>query len=188
MSVGSNIDARMSSLPPPSELVAKLVERGIQLPAGKVVVGGYGDSAELSRELIELIRKGPKRAGTGLLWEYEFESEPIPEAGSIEIVVDHDNEPVLVTRLTSVEIVPFNQVSAQYAATEGEGDGSLEYWRSGHWSFFSRECARIGRVPAEDMPVVCSVFELLFVVPPSAVQPFAGAGAQRQDAQGPVRS
>jgi len=35
----------------------------------------------------------------------------------------------------------------------------------GHWRFFSRECRRIGREPSEDMPVVCSVFELLAAVP-----------------------
>ena len=47
---------------------------------------------------------------------------------------------------------------------EGEGDGSLAYWRDAHWAFFSRECARIGRAPSEAMPVVCSVFEVLAIV------------------------
>lgn len=51
---------------------------------------------------------------------------------------------------------------------EGEGDGSLEYWRKAHWAFFSRECKRIGRAPAESMPVVCSVFEVLRVLPAQA--------------------
>lgn len=54
--------------------------------------------------------------------------------------------------------------SSGYAAREGEGDGSLAYWRESHWAFFSRECARIGREPAPDMPVVCAEFELLAVV------------------------
>ena len=66
----------------------------------------------------------------------------------------------------SLSIVPYNEVTAEYAAIEGEGDGSLEYWRRAHWNFFSRECKRIGREPTESMSVICSVFEVLHVLPP----------------------
>jgi uncharacterized protein YhfF len=99
------------------------------------------------------------------LWACEAEAEPLPMTGDIEVVIDHRNEPVLVTRLTRVEIVPYDEVTAEYAAIEGEGDGSLAYWRKAHWAFFSRECQRIGREPVQTMPVICSVFELLSVVP-----------------------
>ena len=58
-----------------------------------------------------------------------------------------------------------HEVSAEYAAIEGEGDGSLAYWRDGHWRFFSRECKRIGKEPAQTMPVICNVFEVLHVLP-----------------------
>jgi uncharacterized protein YhfF len=37
--------------------------------------------------------------------------------------------------------------AAEYAAIEGDDDGSLEYWRHAHWAFFSRESKRIGRGP-----------------------------------------
>ncbi|MBL8513505.1 MAG: ASCH domain-containing protein [Betaproteobacteria bacterium] len=153
------------SLPARDILIAKLAAAGISIPAGRVRVDGYGDSPELSTELIELIRSGPKRAGTSLLWGLEHDGDTMPLAGDIEIVIDHRNEPALVTRLTRVEVKAFGDVDAKYAAIEGEGDGSLTYWRAGHWAFFSRECARIGREPSEDMPVVCSVFEVLAVVP-----------------------
>ncbi len=98
----------------------------------------------------------------------EHDGDTLPQVGDIEIVVDHQFEPALVTRITRVEVLPFNQVSAEYATIEGEGDGSLESWHDGHWRFFSRECARIGRDPTQDMPVVCSVFELVASVPQSA--------------------
>lgn len=155
-------------MPPIAVLLAKLAAAGISVPPGPLRADGYGDSPELSEELIELIRSGPKRAGTGLLWAMEHDGDAMPRVGDIEIVVDHSLEPVLVTRLTRVEVVPFSQVSAEYAAIEGEGDGSLKYWQEGHWRFFTRECARIGREPTQDMPVVCSVFELLASVPRSA--------------------
>jgi uncharacterized protein YhfF len=157
-------------MPPISSLLAKLQAVGIAVPPGRVRVGSYGDSPELSASLIELIRQGPKRAGTGLLWAYEAEEEELPQAGDIEIVLDHLDEPVLLTRVTRVEVVPFSTVTPEYAAIEGEGDGSLAFWREGHWSFFTRECERIGRMPTQDMPVVCSVFELLASVPRSATE------------------
>jgi len=158
----------MSTLPSIESLIAKLSSRGISLPAGPVKADGYGDTPELSEELLALIRTGQKRAGTGLLWAYETDDQALPETGDIEIVVDHNNEPALVTRLTSVEIVPYAEVTPAYAAIEGEGDGSLDYWRRAHWAFFSRECQRIGREPSEAMPVICSIFEVLNDVPREA--------------------
>ncbi len=155
-------------MPPLAALITMLHAVGISVPPGRLRIDQYGDSPELSRELIELIRTGPKRAGTSLLWAHEAEAEELPQVGDIEIVLDHEFEPTLVTRVTRVEVIPFNQVTAEYAAIEGEGDGSLEFWREGHWDFFSRECARIGRVPQDDMLVVCSVFELLASVPRGA--------------------
>lgn len=146
-------------------LLSKLAAAGIGVPPGPVRVDGFGDSPELSEELLELIRSGPKRAGTSLLWAMEHDGDAMPSTGDIEIIVDHRDEPVLLLRLTSVRTVPFNQVDDTYAAIEGEGDGSLEFWRDGHWKFFARECARIGRVPSPDMPVVCSIFEVLSVIP-----------------------
>ncbi len=151
----------MTPLPTVAIVLAKLQACAITLPPGDVRISGYGDSPALSTSLIGLIRTGQKRAGTGLVWGFAADGEALPEVGQIEIVVDHLNEPALVTRLTSVQIVAFADVTAEYAAIEGEGDGSLAYWRHAHWDYFTRECVRIGREPAESMMVVCSVFEVI---------------------------
>lgn len=152
--------------PPEHEVVlAKLAAVGIEVPPGRLDVGTYGDTPELTRELVALIRAGRKRAGTSLLWAHEHEGEPLPQVGEIDVVVDHEGEPVAVTRTVHVQVVAFDEVDEAYAALEGEGDGSLAYWRAAHWDVFGRECARIGREPAEDMPVVCCAFELVAVVP-----------------------
>lgn len=146
-------------------VLQRLSALGVTLPPGRLRVDGYGDSPALSRELLALIVSGRKRAGTGLLWAIEHDGEELPRVGDIEVVIDHAGRPALVTRLTEVDIRAFNQVDERYAAIEGEGDGSLAFWRQAHEGFFARECARIGRAPAPDMPVVCSVFELLQVLP-----------------------
>jgi uncharacterized protein YhfF len=154
-------------LPSVEEISPRLQALGIRIPSGKVTVGSFGDSEALSEELLALMRAGRKRGGASLLWAHEFEQQAIPEVGDIEIVVNHRNEPVLVTRIVKVQVLPFNQVGADFAAREGEGDSSLTYWREAHWAYFGRECQRIGRTATETMPVVCASFEVLNVVPES---------------------
>ncbi len=63
--------------------------------------------------------------------------------------------------------VAFEDVTAKFAATEGEGDCSLSYSREGHRHCFTLELAEFGRTPTPDMPVVCERFD--------AVWPPAGA-------------
>jgi uncharacterized protein YhfF len=155
----------MEPLPTVDAVLAELASLGVSVPAGRVRVDGYGDSALLSRELLELIRTGRKRAGTSLLWAAEADGQALPAVGDIEIVLNHLNRPSIITRIVQVEVAPFCDVTADYASVEGEGDGSLEYWRRAHWAFFGRECIRISREPSDSMPVVCSIFEVLNVLP-----------------------
>ena len=136
---------------------------GFAISDGYLALGLYGNGPEMSDHLLDLIRSGPKRATTGLLWEYEHLAEALPEVGSLELVIDFDGHPQLVTRNTSVEVTPFNKVTEAFAAKEGEGDRSLEYWKRVHWDFFSRVCEHLGRTPSEDMPVVCTEFEVVHV-------------------------
>jgi len=150
--------------PPLTAVMSQLEALGVALPPGPVRLDGYGDSPALSEELLALIRQGRKRAGTSLLWAMEADGEPLPRVGDIEIALDHRNRPALMTRIVSVGVVKYSEVTSEYASIEGEGDGSLEYWRRGHWAFLGRECARIGREPSESMLVVCSVFEVLRVL------------------------
>jgi uncharacterized protein YhfF len=119
----------MSPTPTVDALVAKLSACGIALAPGPVRAEAYGDSSELSIKLLSLMRSGRKRAATFLLWACEHDGKPIAKTGDIEIVLDHLGKPALVTRIIRSEIVPYCEVTAEYAAIEGEGDGSLEYWR-----------------------------------------------------------
>lgn len=61
--------------------------------------------------------------------------------------------------------MPFKDVTADFAAAEGEGDGSLAFWRAAHAAYFTRECARLGRAFSEDMPVVCERFDVVGIWP-----------------------
>jgi uncharacterized protein YhfF len=122
----------------------------------------FGDKPETADELAALVLEGPKRATASLLWVYETEGETLPQAGDLSVILDGQGQPVCIIQTTQVDINPFNQVDADFAAAEGEGDRSLAYWRDVHWRFFSRECQTIGREPSLTMPVVCERFQLVY--------------------------
>lgn len=124
----------------------------------------FGDSERLACELADLVLHGPKRATAGLLWEAENDPNMMPVLGGYSLVTDHAGAPLLIIRTTGVEIRPFDAVDADFAAAEGEGDGSLEFWRAAHWAYFSRRCAMIGRVAGGDMPVVLERFSLIYPI------------------------
>ena len=118
----------------------------------------FDDNEPSANELAQLVLAGVKRATAGLVWSFENASVPLPKVGDLSVVTNWNKVPLCVIETQRVDIVPFNEVSAEFAATEGEGDGSLEYWQQAHSSYFRRECHRIGRHFDPRMPVVCERF------------------------------
>ena len=95
-------------------------------PAG---VFSFGDSKKLADELAALVRQGIKTATCSALIGYEKDQIPLPQKGDLSIVLDGSGNPVLAIETLSAVILPFNEVSEQFAFEEGEGDRSLTYWR-----------------------------------------------------------
>jgi uncharacterized protein YhfF len=127
----------------------------------------FGDSPELAHELVELVIHGPKRATAGLGWGHDRNPALSPVLGGYNVVTEFDGTPRAVTRTVEVSRRAFQDVDAQFAFDEGEGDRSLAFWREAHWSFFGRECASLGLEPSPSMPVVLERFELLWHVEPA---------------------
>lgn len=125
----------------------------------------FDDNQPSADELAELVLSGRKRATAGLVWSFESAGALIPQPGSLNVVTTFGGQPVCVIETQRVDIVAFANVSEEFAATEGEGDGSLIYWRRVHEAYFGRECERIGRVPDPQMPVVCERFEVVYPKP-----------------------
>lgn len=125
----------------------------------------FDDNQPSADELAALVLAGRKRATAGLRWSFEHAGARLPEPGMLSVVTTFDGTPVGVIETVRLDIVPFEEVSEEFAATEGEGDGSLAYWRSAHEAYFGRECRRIGRTPDPRMPVVCERFRLVYRSP-----------------------
>ncbi|WP_312453448.1 ASCH domain-containing protein [Pseudescherichia sp.] len=117
-----------------------------------------GDSAELANELADLVVKGKKTASCGSLAAYQSENNP-PKVGSYHIILNGQQEPVCVIRITSLRLVRFCDVDEAFARKEGEGDLSLTYWRTEHQRFFTQAGGF-----SEEMELVAEEFELVEVV------------------------
>jgi len=122
----------------------------------------FCDNQQDADELVALVLAGVKRATAGCLLSYELDGDPIPQVGEFSVVTDWTGHARCVIRATSVEVVAFSDVSEEFAAAEGEGDGSLEYWQEAHRAAFGRELALTGRALGADTRVVCEQFEVVF--------------------------
>jgi uncharacterized protein YhfF len=122
----------------------------------------FDDNQPSADALAQLVLAGRKRATASLAWTYEAASAPLPKAGDLSVVTNWARVPLCVIETRRVDLVPFDKVCEEFAATEGEGDGSLRQWQAEHWAYFGRECLRIGRSPDPGMPVVCERFEVVF--------------------------
>ena len=126
------------------------------------VADQFGDHPQLADELAQLILAGTKTATCSALWEWQAEGSALPQVGTKTIVLDGNNQPLCIIETTQVTVQLFNQVDAQFAYEEGEGDRSLESWRREHWQYFSRVLPKIGKAPALEMPLVCERFQVIY--------------------------
>lgn len=130
--------------------------------AGPYVAEKFGDSPEMADELGALIVGGRKTATCSAVWEWEAEGKALPAVGLKTVVLDGAGAPLCVIETTEVTVVPFDEVDADFAREEGEGDLSLAYWREAHWRYFSRALPKIGRAADAKMPLVCERFRLVY--------------------------
>ena len=122
----------------------------------------FDDNEQSANELAQLVLDGKKQATAALVWSFEAASAPLPKTGDLSVVTNWAGAPLCVIQTLGVDVVAFSEVSEEFAATEGEGDGSLLYWRQAHWAYFERQCRRIGRTPDPGMDVVCERFGVVF--------------------------
>ena len=86
----------------------------------------------------------------------------MPEEGGFNVILNSREEAVCITRTTKVYVTSFREVSAEHAWKEGEGDRTLEYWRTVHERFFREELETAGLPFDWDLKVVCEEFTKVF--------------------------
>ena len=110
----------------------------------------------------KLVQNGTKTATCSMKHWYETGTEPIPVVGHLQVVTDWEGRPTSIIETIEVTESSFEEVTPEFAKAEGEGDGSLAWWREAHWNYFSKECAEIGIRPSQDMLLVLERFKVVF--------------------------
>lgn len=125
-------------------------------------VGHFCDNEKDANRCAELVMKDIKRATSHSLLGLQYREEPMPKIGDFFVVTDWKGTAKCIIRTTSVKLLPYFAVHAEHARLEGEGDKSLEHWRTTHWDYYTRELEPFGRRPLESMIVVFERFEKVF--------------------------
>ncbi|HQY94726.1 ASCH domain-containing protein [Caldilinea sp.] len=126
------------------------------------VAEGFGDNPALADELGALVVAGQKTATCSALWEWEAEGNPIAQVGDFWIVLNGRGMPLCITETVEVTIRRYDEVDADFAAAEGEGDRTLQYWRDAHRRFFTRILSAIDKEFSPEMPLVCERFRVVY--------------------------
>lgn len=123
---------------------------------GGLRVMEIGTPGEMRQWLNGLILEGRKKATAGLLSDYAAEGEELESVGERMPLVDDEGKPVAMLVITKVETHRFIDVPWSFAASEGEGDESIEEWRDGHRRYFEG----VGTPVDDDSLITCISFEL----------------------------
>ncbi|MEH6488191.1 ASCH domain-containing protein [Hyphomonas oceanitis] len=111
----------------------------------------FGDSPELADRLASLVIAGVKTA-TCSAASHGLETS----VGEQQVVLSGEGQPVGIIQTLSLDVLPFEQVTPEQAALEGEGDLSHAYWYDAHKAYFEREGTY-----TPDMAVIFETFRLV---------------------------
>lgn len=159
----------MSTRPTPNDspapeiaaFLARVRAHRPDVDVGTPTVRRYGDSASMSKRIIDVILSGAKTGGFSPLIRYERTGAALPRVGEYVIVTQFDGAPVLLYRLTEVEVLPFDRVVERHTEIEAAELRPLEAWRKFHRVFWGREFAQYGVEFTDATPVVFQRFELI---------------------------
>lgn len=121
----------------------------------------FGHTEDNATKTAALVVAGEKTATSTLLAEFEMAGKPLPEPGSLTIVVDGRARAAAIIETTHVEVVAFDAVGAEFVHDYGEGDRSLDFWRQTMWGYYAEECDRLGLPASPDMLLVCEYFRVV---------------------------
>lgn len=133
----------------------------LSLPEAVPEAWAFGATPEHANGLLNLVLKGIKTTTSSSMWDYEVSGETLPVEGEYSIILDGQGAARAVIQTTRLAVVPFNEVNADHAAGEGEGDRTLSHWRGVHERYW-REHSENPRGFAPDMPVLCETFALVW--------------------------
>jgi len=123
----------------------------------------FGNTPEMANDLAMLVASGIKTATASLVAANAEKPEETPVLDGFSVVTDGNDKAICIIQTTEIRYLPFDEVDAEFAYDEGEGDRSYQYWRDVHLAYFSNEARELGLEFSERSLVCCERFEVLLV-------------------------
>lgn len=117
---------------------------------------------EIADGLLALYLEGKKTAASGLVKDYHFHKDPLPQVGDYWIILDSKREPRCIVKTVRVEFFLFREISLEVAQAEGEGDRTIAFWKKAHTDFFSPFLEKLNIKNLEEEHVVVEFFNVVF--------------------------
>ena len=122
----------------------------------------HNNEADANR-LAQLTLTGKKRASSGLYSLYEQYNADLPRVGAKQIVTDFNGKAKAIVENISVDTIPFNRISKEYAQMDmGTDVDPLKKWQKAHWDFFESFLKERGEKPTEEMMIVAVKFKKIW--------------------------
>ena len=123
----------------------------------------FHNTREDANRLAELTVDGKKKASSGLYILYKQYNVDLPKVENKQIITDFDGKARAIIETKSVDTIPFNKISKDYAELDmGTNIKPLEKWKKAHWDFFAEVMEESGKDPTEEMLIVCERFETIW--------------------------
>tara|TARA_R110000737_G_scaffold93381_1_gene126553 strand:+ start:1533 stop:2069 length:537 start_codon:yes stop_codon:yes gene_type:complete len=123
----------------------------------------FNNNKEDANRLAELTLSGKKKASSGLYLWYEVANADLPKMGTKQIITDFDGMALAIIETISVDTIPFNKVSKDYAEMDmGTNIEPLKKWKKAHWDFFASAMEESGEKTTEEMLIVCERFKTIW--------------------------
>ena len=123
----------------------------------------FHNNKEDANRLAELTLNGQKKASSGLYSLYKQYEVDLPEVGTKQIITDFDGKAQVIIENRSVDTIPFNKISKEYAELDmGTEIEPLKKWKKAHWEFFESFLKETGQKPTEEMLIVCVRFDTIW--------------------------
>lgn len=123
----------------------------------------FCDNEKDANQCTDLVVNKIKRATATSLWWFEKNNKPLPKIGDQAIITDWDGTPKAIIETIKIAPTPYNEITSEFAETEGEGDKSLEYWKKVHKAYYQREMDPYGEDFNENMIIICEYFETIYI-------------------------
>jgi uncharacterized protein YhfF len=98
------------------------------------------------------ILNGTKTATSSPFWEYP--DGKIPFVGALSILLDGQGRACAIVETNRVEIMPFGSADENFARAYGEGDRTLDWWRSEIGAWYRASATRHGEDFSDDTLII----------------------------------